>query len=55
MPPWRGLAQTLRWPSPWKGLATSTARTAATSSASGIGPVGPGRRDEADGAGARCR
>jgi hypothetical protein len=40
----RSLAQTLRWPSPWKGLAASTARIASTSSASGIGPTGPGRR-----------
>jgi hypothetical protein len=44
VPPWRNLAHTLRWPSPWNGLAASTARIASRSSASGIGPTGPGRR-----------
>ena len=28
IPPWRSLAHTLRWPSPWNGLAASTARIA---------------------------
>src|SRR5918912_769563 len=46
-PPWRSLAQTLRWPSPWNGLAASTARIASSRSASGIGPTGPGRRGAA--------
>ena len=40
VPPWRNLAHTLRWPSPWKGLAASTARIASSRSASGIGPTG---------------
>jgi hypothetical protein len=54
-PPWRSRAQTLRWPSPWNGLATSTPRIASTSAASGIGPTGPGRRCGAVRAGSRCR
>ena len=54
-PAWRNLAQTLRCPSPWKGLAASTSRIAATSSASGIGPTGPGRRGGTSRGGARCR
>jgi hypothetical protein len=40
----RNRAQTLRWPSPWNGLAASTARIAAVSSSSDIAPVGPRRR-----------
>ena len=54
-PAWRSLAQTFLCPSPWKGLAASTARIAATSAASGIGPTGPGRRGGASRGGARCR
>src|SRR4051812_39023100 len=54
-PPWRRRAQTLRWPSPWKGLAASTARIASSSSASGIGPAGPGRRGAAARGGSRWR
>jgi hypothetical protein len=48
-------AQTLRCPSPWKGLSWRTRRIATTRSASGIGPIGPGRRGEARRAGVRCR
>ena len=40
----RNRAQTLRWPSPWNGLAASTARIAAVSASSDIAPVGPRRR-----------
>ena len=54
-PPWRSLAQTFLCPSPWNGLAASTARTAATRSASGIGPTGPERRGGASRGGVRCR
>jgi hypothetical protein len=54
-PAWRSRAQTFLCPSPWKGLAASTPRIAATRSASGIGPTGPGRRGGACRAGARCR
>jgi hypothetical protein len=54
-PPWRNLAHTLRWPSPWNGLAASTARIASRSSASGIGPTGPGRRGAAARGGSRWR
>jgi hypothetical protein len=44
MPAKRSRAQTLRWPSPWKGLAASSARICSTSPSSDIGPTGPGRR-----------
>jgi hypothetical protein len=54
-PPWRSLAQTFRWPSPWKGLAASTPRIASTKAASGMAPIGPGRRGGACRAGVRCR
>jgi hypothetical protein len=55
-PPWRSRAQTFRCPSPWKGLAASTARIAPTKAASGMAPIGPGRRGGASrGGGARCR
>jgi hypothetical protein len=55
VPRWRSLAQTSRWPSPWKGLAASTARIASRRSASGIGPAGPGRRRAAVRGGSRWR
>ena len=51
----RSRAQTLRCPSPWKGLSASTARIATTSSASGIGPAGPRRRGGSDASGCRYR
>ena len=54
-PAWRSLAQTFLCPSPWKGLAASTPRIAATSAASAIGPTGPGRRGGSVGGGSRCR
>ena len=43
IPLMRSRAQTFRCPSPWKGLAASTARIASSKAASGIGPAGPRR------------
>src|SRR5918998_6246447 len=54
-PAWRSRAQTFLCPSPWKGLAASTARTASASAASGIAPTGPGRRGGIGRGGVRCR
>ena len=59
----RSRAQTLRWPSPWKGLSVRMARIRMSSAASGIAPTGPGRRAGSDAAsdpslergGERCR
>jgi hypothetical protein len=55
MPLMRNRAQTLRWPSPWKGLPERTARIASTSAASGIGPEGPRRRGASARGGERWR
>src|SRR3954468_21480881 len=43
VPAWRNLAQTLRCPSPWNGLAASTPRIAVVSASSDIAPSGPRR------------
>jgi hypothetical protein len=52
IPAHRNRAQTLRCPSPWKGLAASTARIAVVKSSSDIGPIGPRRSGGVSGVGA---
>ena len=39
----RGLAHSLRWPSPWKGLSARSFLIASTRASSVIAPSGPGR------------
>jgi hypothetical protein len=50
-PAMRSRAQILRCPSPWNGLAATTARIAASRAASDIDPTGPGRRGGCSGCG----